>query len=177
MLDRDKPEFVRILNGLAAIKPGAKLTPEALDVWWLALQDWPIDQFKAAAGHIARNVEFFPSPYHFEQLRRAEEPTAGEAFAAAIAHAASGAWRHGGTGRPEVDRAVRAIGGWHVIAMGDEDKLHFLERRFTEHFDAIQDSERVRDELPMLAGPSHRPAIKGPQSASNLLARFAREDA
>jgi hypothetical protein len=33
MLPGDRAEFMRVLNGLAAIK-GKELTPEALSLWW-----------------------------------------------------------------------------------------------------------------------------------------------
>ena len=95
MLPADKVELVKILAGLSTIKPGVKLTPEAYDVWWLAMQHWSIDEFRSAAAHLARSVEFMPSPFHFEQLRKANNPTSGEAFAMAVRHAASGEWRNG----------------------------------------------------------------------------------
>jgi hypothetical protein len=172
MLPAEKPEMVRILAGLATIKPGAKLTPEAYEVWWMAMQHWPLDEFKAAAAHLARTSEFMPSPYHFEQLRKANRPTSGEAFAEAVQHAASGAWRAGGTGDPLIDQAVRALGGFRVIAMCEEDKLPFLERRFAEHFESITDAEVVRYSLPDLT--PDRPAIPGPQGIVGVMARIGR---
>ena len=156
MLPPEKPEFLKILNGLASIKPGAKLSPEGLSVWWLALREWTLEEFRAAASHLAKSVEFMPSPFHFERLRYATRPTAGEAFAKAVKHAASSAYREGMLGEPVTDAAVSALGGYRVIAMCDVDKLPFLERRFCEHYEAIQDAQEVRDELPMLKGPSRR---------------------
>jgi hypothetical protein len=173
MQPADRPEFLKILNGLAAIKPGGKITPEALDVWWLAMQSWSLAEFKGAAGHLAGSVEFMPSPFHFEQLRKANAPTSGEAFATAVAHAASGNWRNGGCGDPLVDRAARSLGGYRVIAMCDEDKLSFLERRFAEHFESITDAEEVRDALPYLT-PS-RPALQGPQGIGAVMGRIGKD--
>lgn len=162
----ERAEFLRILNGLAALKPGKPLTPEGLEVFWQALAGWSIGEFRAAAAHLARAVEFMPNPYHFEQLRLATRPTAGEAWTRAVEHAATSAYRHGLLGNHVVDACVRAIGGYAAIAMCEADKLHFLERRFCEHFEAKQDAEDVRDALPQLAV---RPALKGPQSAQALL--------
>jgi hypothetical protein len=154
----EKPEFARILNGLAAIKPGGKITRESLDVWWLSLADWPLAEFRAAAAHLARSVEFMPSPFHFEQLRKAGRPTAGEAWARAVASARRG----GGTDDPLIERAIAAMGGWIVVRMSDEDKLHFLERRFSEHYESIQDADDTREAVPSLASMPMRPKLTGP---------------
>lgn len=167
MLPTDKPAFCAILNGLATIKPGGKLTREAYEVWWLAMQDWPFDQFRAAAAHLAKSVEFMPSPFQFEQLRKAARPTVGEAWAKAVASCGSSwtpqGYRGGTSGDPLIDRAVRTIGGYAAIAQSDENKLHFLERRFAEHYESIEDAEDVRQSLPQIAGPSQLPRLSGPR--------------
>lgn len=160
MQSHDRPRFLAVLNGLAAIKPGAKLTPEALALWWSSMSAWSIEEFCKAADHLARECEFFPNPYHFEQLRKAGRETTAEAWVRAVKHAASSAYRDGPLGDTAIDTCVRAIGGYMAIAMCDTDKLHFLERRFCEHFEAKQDAEDVREALPAL---NVRPALGGPQ--------------
>ncbi|MDE2104103.1 MAG: hypothetical protein KGL39_43095 [Patescibacteria group bacterium] len=155
MRPSDKQGFCKILAGLAAIKPGGKLTPEAYDLWWAAMSGWTIDDFRSAAAHLARSVEFMPSPYHFEQLRKAARPVASEAWLKAIgscrtAYTPQG-YRGGTSGDPLIDRAVAAIGGYGAIAMCDQDKAHFLERRFTEIYESISDAEETRAALPDLS--------------------------
>jgi hypothetical protein len=150
MLPSDKPKFLAVLNGLAAIKPGAKLTPEGLDLYWGALRDWTIEDFTAAANQLARTSEFMPNPYHFEQLRKAGRMTAGEAWAQVRAAARSG---DPCPDDPTIYAAVRALGGMRAIGMTNSDQMQFLERRFAEHYDAIGDREEVRHALPNLAPP------------------------
>lgn len=169
MRDSDRAEFCRILTGLSAIKPGKQLTPEGLEVYFNALEDWSIEDFKAAASHLAKSCEFMPNPYHFEQLRRAAKPTAAEAWAEAIEHAAHGGYRGGPLGDALIDTCVRALGGYKAIAMCDEDKLHFLERRFCEHFETKMDAEEARDALPDLT--DSRPMLEGPQPVAAQLER------
>jgi hypothetical protein len=175
----DRPEMARILVGLSQIKPGGKITPEALDIWWLAMQGWPIEEFRAAAIHLARSVEFFPSPWHFEQLRKAGGMTAGEAWAIALEHA-KGSYRAGPT-VPQVERAVAAMGGWQVIARSNLDGLPFLERRFAEHFSEIESREDVREALPAITGPAStwKGRLPGPAPApvGDLVARLRLKDA
>ncbi len=148
MVDADKPKFLAVLNGLAAVKPGAKLTPEALDVWWAAMRHWSLEDFRGAAAELVRKVEFFPNPFHFEQLRKAAASvTAGEAWARVREVA-----RNGGstTGDPRIDRVARVLGGFRVIGYTNSDQMQFLERRFCEHYEEIGDAEDVRDALPAL---------------------------
>ena len=158
MVESDRPTFAAVLNGLAAVKPGGKLTPEALDVWWSALRDWPLPEFRTAAAHLARTVEFMPSPYHFEQLRKAGAPTAGEAWSKAT-DAIKGKWHSEVTatsmscGDELIDQAVAMIGNYGAIFRCEADKLGFLERRLCEHFEALHDADEVRRELPQIAGP------------------------
>lgn len=170
----DKPRFVAVLVGLATVKPGKGLTPEALDIWWNAMQAWSLDDFRAAASHLARSLAFMPSPFDFEQLRKASRPNAAEAWAAALEHVRHGRWRREAA-PPAIERAVRALGGWPVIAMSEEAKLHFLERRFAEIYDGLQDVEDVRTALP---GIAPRPALAAePKPVSELLPALRRSEA
>lgn len=146
MQSADRVEFARILTGLAAIKPNSKLTPEALEIWWNAMNDWTLEDFRSAASHLARSVEFMPSPFHFEQLRKAHEMTAGEAWAIAVDHA-RGAYRS--VAAPtQVERTVRAMGGWQILAFSNTEALHFLERRFVQTFKELDNATDQRAALP-----------------------------
>lgn len=166
MQPNDKPKFLSVLNGLAAIKPGAKLTNESLSLYWSAMSGWSIEDFTAAANELARTQEFFPNPYHFEQLRKAGRKTSGEAWAEVLAYARGGGYRQWECGMPTLNTnypriedqlilaAVRAIGGFQAVAQSKIDSTHFLERRFAEHYENISDAEAVREAVPQLAGPS-----------------------
>lgn len=153
MQNSDKPQFLAVLNGLASVKPGAKLTPESLDVWWASFADWTIEEFRSAAAHLAKSQEFFPNPFHFEQLRKATRLAAGEAFhkAMQIARHCS-RYERATSGDPVIDAAAQACGGYFAMGMQETEKLGFLERRFAEHYSAIEDREETRQALPQLAG-------------------------
>ena len=155
MLDTDKSEFVKTLMGLAAIKPGGNmLTKESYEIWWNAMRDWPIEEFKSAASHLAKAVEFMPSPFQFNQLRKAQEHTPGEAWA--IALSACKRWRNpDDLPKGRVAEAVRAIGGWKALAMADTEKDNpFLERRFSKAYEQLQDVEDARLALPHFSEPN-----------------------
>lgn len=150
-----------------------------LDAYWLALRDWTLEEFESAAGHLMRESKFMPRPAEFTALRKAARMTAGEAWALVLNYVRHGyvRWQGGGVTqmgavtKPEseiIDRAVNAIGGYEAVAMSETDKTHFLERRFCEHYESIQDAEDIRECLPQLTGPSTL-AISGPRAARDLL--------
>lgn len=152
MQPSDKPQFLKVLNGLAAIKK-TQLVPEALDLWWGCMADWTIEDFKAGAIEVLKRTDFMPTPKDFEDLRSAGRMTAGEAWDYAVGHAGSSAYRQGPMGNPMIDQCVRMLGGYSAIAMCDEDKLHYLERRFVEHFETLDDAQSVRESVPQIARP------------------------
>ena len=143
-----RPEFVRVLNGLAEIK-NADLTKDSYELWWQSMKNWSIDDFRDAAGYLLLNCKFMPTPYDFEQLRKKGEVSAHEAWSMALHHA-DGAWRHGVLGDALTDRVIAALGGYSVIALTHKDKLGFLERRFLDAYKDILDTSVVRKALPDL---------------------------
>ncbi len=151
----DRPEFVRVLNGLAAIKR-VDLTKEAYELWWQCMKNWPIEDFKEAASYLLKNCQFMPTPYDFEQLERKSAPSAHEAWAQALQHA-DGPWRQGVLGDALIDQVVSMLGGYRTLALTDGDKLGFLERRFIDAYNDFQDTNVVREALPNL---SQRPRLQ-----------------
>lgn len=172
MTEDDKPDFARILNGLALLKR-TQLHEDALDMWWLTMQSWPLDEFTAAASHLATSCQFMPTPYDFHELRKAGRMTAMEAWDRALHHAASSAYRNGPLGDALIDHAVRCIGGYRAIAMCEDEKLGFLEKRFHEAFETKQDAEDIREALPAIAP---RPQLNGSSGPRHLLAGWRSSD-
>jgi hypothetical protein len=153
MQSTDRLEFVRVLNGLAAVKR-VELTKEAIELWWASMSRWSIEDFKAAASHLVSSCQFMPTPYDFQQLRKAGEPTAAEAWTLAIESAKH--WR-----TPEklpfgrIGRAVRALGGYRALAMADTEKdLPHYARRFKDAYEEMTDVDSVREALPELTRAS-----------------------
>lgn len=153
MVDADKPAFLAVLNTLTAVKPGGKLTREALEVWWKTFADWSIEEFQAAGAELVRTSEFMPNPYHFAQIRKAARLAPGEAWAQVLAHIRG---RAPAPTDPIVLAAVNALGGFTALGMTKSDDLPFRERRFAEHYETIGDAEATREAVPQLAGsPKH----------------------
>jgi hypothetical protein len=156
MKKSDRADFAEIVLGFAELK-GRSLSAPAIELYWRAMQSWSIEEFRAAAAQLLTTCEWMPTPKEFADLRKAGRDTAGEAWARA--RAACGTCRSGGhygsggtCGDEFIDRVVRAIGGYRAIALSEIDKLHFLERRFAEHFETMRDAQEVREALPQIAG-------------------------
>ena len=149
MDSNDKPEFVRVLNGLAAIKR-VDLTEEAYEMWWLSMVDWQLSDFTEAAGFLLKNCPFMPAPNDFEDLRKKSMPSAHEAWA--DAQSACLGWRSNSCTSSDAltDSVVSVIGGYRQIALCDVDKLVFLEKRFIETYNDFKCGNSVRQALPNL---------------------------
>jgi hypothetical protein len=153
----DRKLFAAILTGFAELK-GKQLSHAALDLYWNAMQHWSIEDFRAAANHLIRTCEFMPTPKDFEDLRKAGRPTPSEAWLTAMHSLQWGL--HGHTVRdgcdPLIAKAIHAIGGPTVIAMTPTDKLPFVERRFCEVYESLQDSNDTREAVPQIASENRK---------------------
>lgn len=160
----DRRKFVEVLVGFCELK-GKQLSAPALELYWRSLQHWSLEDFLAAAELLIRTCEFMPTPKNFEDLRKASRPTSGEAWILACETARN--WRelrqNVSSGDPFVDRVARAVGGYRAIAMHDSDKLHFLEKRFSENFETMQEAGDTRDALPDLMLGITGPPSNGPR--------------
>lgn len=150
MRREDRQVFVETLIGFAELK-GRQLSAPALELFWNAMQDWTIEEFRAAANHLLRTCEFMPTPKDFYDLRRAERPTAGDAWAKVLDHL-KGGYRNGAGLTPEIDRAVRAMGGYRALAMMPVDQLPWQAKRFA---DAYADVGTVLEAQSALAPPAN----------------------
>jgi hypothetical protein len=177
MIPTDRKAFLETVVGFAELK-GKQLSAPALELYWRSLQHWDLPDFRLAAEQLLRTCEFMPLPKDFEALRKAGRPTAGEAWAEVLQYVRTSYSPNfpnrlnGSAGilsDPLVDRAVNAVGGYRAIAMSDTDSTQFLERRFCEHFESIQDSEDVREAVPSIAYSGERRRLNGPTSAMDVL--------
>lgn len=155
----DRAEFARVVNGLAAIK-GKELTTEALSLWWSAMQEWSIADFKAAASHLVSSCQFMPTPYDFQQLRLAAEPTAAEAWEKVL----GGAPLVPGSREDRAARIACGSGQFGIRHADIERDLPFIQRRFLDAYNELRDADNVREALPQIASkdlPRLRNAIAG----------------
>jgi hypothetical protein len=149
MTATDRKQFLEIVIGFAELK-GKVLSAVALELYWRSMQDWDLADFQLAANHLLRTCTFMPTPKDFEDLRKSGRDTASESWDRAVKHASSSAYRWGPLGDARIDMLVRGLGGYSAIAMCDESKLQFLERRFCDNFDNVQNADDVRKTIPQI---------------------------
>lgn len=173
MLPDDFKRFNAVMNGMAKVYE-RELDAVVLDVYWLSLSDWTLTDFESAAGHLMRTCRFMPRPIDFSELAKAGKPSAAEAWIEVLDHARhdSPNFMNGHVqGLSEIaNRALRAIGGLHTVAMSDISKTTFLEKRFAEVYDQMNESDETREAVPEIAFDRGR--LNGPTSARNLLGGF-----
>ncbi len=136
--------------GFAELK-GKSLSAPALELYWNAMQGWSLEDFQAAANQLIRTCEWMPTPKNFEDLRKAGRMTAAEAWDRALRHCSTGAWRKGPLGDELIDQAIRVLGGYQAIAMGDISALQWLEKRFCQHYEQVEDAHDTRESVPQIA--------------------------
>lgn len=172
MQPTDATAFRNTLTGMFRLY-GQDPDALVLDAYWLALADWPLAEFQAGARHLMQTAKFMPRPADFAELRKAGRPTAGEAWAEALERVRHGRYPSEDT---HLERVVRALGGWRSLGMTTTEGLPFIERRFAEHFEAMQDANDVREAVPQIAAPNRPQLARAPLSAGFLLAKLVREN-
>lgn len=150
MLDADEERFLKILNGLGALKK-IELNEDAIELWWAAFASWSIEDFSAAANHLILTKQWI-GPQDFEALRKAGKPTAGERWAEVLQFTSSGGYRERSFGDELTEKCVAMLGGWRVIGQCELGRLGFLERRFVENFEHIGDVIETRKALAAVVG-------------------------
>lgn len=167
MTNEDFDEFSKVVIAFAELR-GKELSVPAQKLYFRALKHWQLDEFKRAAEHLLRTCEFMPTPKQFEDLRRAGEPTAAEAWAMALSACVN--WRSGALPAGRIARAAAAVGGFQAIAMANTERdLPFVQKRFLEAYDELSDVEPVRDELPQIAERGARAALSAPADIAAML--------
>lgn len=157
MQPADSPRFKAVMAGLAKVYEREPDQP-LLDAYWLALGDWSLAEFEAAAAQLMRTSKFMPRPADFAELRRqSRRQTAAEAW-----------FTSGESPDPRARRAMRIAAQGRYVGHIPTDELPFVQRRFLEVYDELQEVEETRAAL---GGPDWlqlqsraAAALKGPST-------------
>lgn len=152
MQPEDRRAFLEIVIGFAELK-GKQLSAPGLELFWNAMQDWTIGDFRTAANYLVLTCQFMPTPKDFEDLRKGTRPSADEAWL--IARESLRWTLQGYTLKDGVDpliaKAIQVIGGPNAIALCEAGRLHFVDLRFRQAYESLSDSNDTRTALPQLA--------------------------
>jgi hypothetical protein len=169
----DFAEFSAVVIGFGELR-GKTLSPAAIELYFRSMASWSLPEFKTAAEHLLRTCEWMPTPFHFEELRKAGRPVPAEAWLAAREIAKT--WRANASaprsGVELVDRVVASIGGYRAIAMCNTDALGFLEKRFVDAYESMQDAWDTRESVPELTSSGSAMRLIGPRKLSDGMQRL-----
>ncbi len=148
MKQSDFVRFREVLAGMSELYQ-RELSNPLLDVYWMALKTWSLEDFQSAASHLMATATFMPRPSDFTSLKRSGEPTAGEAWAQVIEYVSN---RSKVIPNGRIERAVKSVGGFYAIGHANiETSLPHIERRFKESYEELCDVEETRNQLPQIA--------------------------
>lgn len=164
MLPTEYPRFKNVMASMAKVFE-RELDQPLLDGYWLALADWPVERFEQTAKHLLATCRFMPRPADFNEALKAGRLTASEAFSKALQHVRTSAYRDGLLGINLIDRTIEGCGGYFSLAMTDNDDLQHFERRFSAHYQTLQDAEETRQAIPEVTDAhADQQRLSGPKS-------------
>jgi hypothetical protein len=141
---------------------GKESSTALLDAYWIALRGWSLEDFTAAISVLLSTSKFMPRPADFNEVKRKQKLTAGEAWARVLEHIRSGraiplgqsasVSTRQGMGDPIIDAVVQMVGGYYTIGHASQNDLPHLERHFLEHY---ENQETVEESREALAGPGN----------------------
>lgn len=133
----DRNRFFAVMNGMAKVYERS-IDDVLLDAYWLALKDWPLEDFEKAAGELMRTSEFMPRPAAFNALRKAaRQSTAAEAW-----------FTKGASTDERANRAMKIAAQGRYVGHIPLDELPFVQKRFFEIYDELNDTDTAREALP-----------------------------
>lgn len=142
MLPTDKPAFSALLSGCLQSLYEKPLNPVLLDIWFRALEGYPLDEVSAAfSRHVTDpdHGQFPPKPADI--VRAIEGGGDGRALAAwtkvdkAIRHV--GGWRSVCFDDPRIHACIDAMGGWIKLCGTLIDELPYRQQEFAKRYRAL----------------------------------------
>lgn len=136
MQQADFKRFHAVMAGMAKLYE-RELDNILLDAYWLALRDWPFEEFQAAAARLMQTSEFMPRPAAFNALREsARKQLAAEAW-----------FTKGTSDNPRANRAMKIATQGRYIGHIPVDELPWVQKRFIETYEDLSDVEEARAAL------------------------------
>ncbi len=137
---KNKEKFQEFMSGLAEIFD-KKLTDTLSSVYWKALAPFDDNECVQMFERIISTCKFFPKPAEMIELMEVS-PEDNQALAWQEVMEVLRAYHPQlkiTSGKPEIEDAVRALGGWDYLSLLDFDELKWTEKRFKEHYEVAVD--------------------------------------
>jgi hypothetical protein len=145
---QDMQRFAQVMAALGEMfDGGGKMSAIKMELYFQALKEFPIEHIETAAMCLIKNRVFASLPKPAEIIaaipgREAQDALPLTAWGSVMAGLESGREPED----PQTREAIRRVGGWHWLQQQSYDELHWIEKRFIEHYDSCGDSTKA---LPM----------------------------
>ena len=136
---KNKKRFAEIIATLGTVFQREVEKP-LVRIYWEVLSKYSDEQIEAACKAALSRCKFFPKPAEIEELIPSgvmSPPAAWGAVMEALEFGRESA-------DPQVNEAVRRVGGWRYLREKTNDELQWISKRFVEHYNDLQDQNRLR---------------------------------
>ena len=142
---QDKKAFAEMISTLAVLYD-KDVSPVLRKIYWEVLSTYSDEEVKFMFNQAVANCKFFPKPSELIQFiktikqeqKQLEEITSLEAWGMVMS-----GLEYGRVPEDEkIQQAIRRLGGWDYLKGKTYDDLHWLEKRFVEHYNQIEESQK-----------------------------------
>lgn len=144
---KDKMKFAQIMAALAEVfDSGRETTALKTEIYFKSLQQFPIEEIEKACSKliVSRVTASFPKPAEIIELMKPVRNEAQidkcEAWGMVMSGLECGIIPRDA----QIQETVRRLGGWTWLQDKSYDDLHWIEKRFMEHFGQIVESDEYR---------------------------------
>lgn len=138
MKNVDKPRFAQIMLGMVDNFRDT-ITKEGMNMRFDMLKEYPIAHIEAASRNILRHRRYTKMPPIAEFIEALEGSTKTKAMAAW--GVVMKALREGADPPedPKIRETIKRIGEWEWLMLQTFDELHWIEKRFVEHYNGMDE--------------------------------------
>jgi hypothetical protein len=150
-------EFTKYLIVVANLKQ-RELSPEDITIYFNALSDLSLKQFRFALSAAVKSLKWFPQPSELRELAIPQNSkSADEAWAEVLTlkNRCCGTGKEPAYSTPMVEQACRSVGGLNGIWMAGAEQESYIRHAFIQAYNGL--AEREHKDL-MIGAPSREEA-------------------
>lgn len=134
---KDKKKFMTMMAGLGEVFD-KHISDTLKDIYWKLLEPFDDIECEQMFNDAIVNCKFWPKPVELLNfIKRGKLLDPHDAWAMLM----TGLERDQEPSDPLVKEAIRRIGGWEWLTLQGYDDLHWLEKRFIDHFNVMVETD------------------------------------
>jgi len=135
MREKDRTEFVQLLTAAAEMKR-VELSEAAIELYWDALADLSLDDFKRGLRSCLRTLTFLPQPNEIIAATGGDPETLALAAWSKVDNAVDRYWPHRSVvfDDPLIHAVIRDMGGWYRLGQHEDREWPFVQKEFERRY-------------------------------------------